>query len=135
MTPRLPRATAVVLLLAVSACSPTTYDASAGTTEAPATSSTLPTGTLEELLPLMQAEVDALPALVAAGKGDGTAATRIEQYWASIRPEVLAGWPELVTDFEFVVRLCRTAADRNRPANADRASKNMEALVSAVLAG
>jgi hypothetical protein len=41
--------------------------------------------------------------------------------------------PELVPDFEFVVRRCRAAADRNRPADADRAFKNLTALVDAYL--
>ena len=117
----------------LTACSPTTYDEAAGTTDAPATTSTLPVGTLAELLPRMQDEVEALPALVVSGDGDGTSATRIEEYWAAIQPEIEADWPDLVEDFEFVVRLCREAADRRRPANADRASRNMATLVDAIL--
>ena len=38
----------VVLLVALTACASTTYDNSLGTTAAPATSSTLPTGTRSE---------------------------------------------------------------------------------------
>ena len=117
----------------LAACSPTTYDSAAATTQAPATTATVPTGTFAELLPRMQAEVHGLAEKVASGQGDLDAAARIEEYWAVIRPDVAAGWPALVEDFEFVVRLCRDAAERNRPANADRASKNLDALVATIL--
>jgi len=128
---------AVVALCALtiaSACSPTTYDSSAETVpSADATTTTLPTGTAAELLPLMLAEVQGLPLKVMNAKGDGTAATRIEQLWAAIQPEIEANRPELVSDFEFVVRRSRDAADRNRPADADRAFKNLTSLVEAYL--
>ena len=126
-------ALAATLLLTLAACGPTTYDSSANTTLPPSTSSTLPAGTLQELLPRMQHEVAGLSALVTTGRGDGESATRIEQYWAALTPEVTKRWPDLVEDFNFVVRLCRDAADRRRPANADRAAKNLDALATAVL--
>ena len=129
---------AIVLTLALGvlvACSPTTYDSSAETVPAvDATTSTLPSGTAAELLPLMLAEVQGLPLKVMNAKGDGDAATRIEQLWAAIQPEIEANRPELVSDFEFVVRRTRDAADRNRPADADRAFKNLTSLVEAYLA-
>jgi hypothetical protein len=137
VTPRVSRVAAAtappLLVLALAACSPTTYDASAATTVAPSTSSTLPVGTLTELLPRMQREVDGLSALVIAGHGQGESATRVQQYWAAIKPEVTARYPKLVNDFEFVVRLCRTAADRKRPANADRAAADIDALAASIL--
>ncbi len=126
-------ALAATVLLTLSACSPTTYNSSADTTLPASTSSTLPAGTLQELLPRLQHEVAGLSALVVTGNGDGESATRIEQYWAAIQPEVAAGWPDLVEDFDFAVRLCRSAADRRRPANADRAAKNLDALAVAIL--
>ena len=125
---------AALSLAALSACSPTTYDASAETT--PPTdqvTTTLPTGTAAELLPLMLAEVEGLPLRVMNADGDGAAATRIEQLWAAVQPEIEANDPDLIPDFEFVIRRCRQAADRNRPADADRAAKNLAALVDAYL--
>jgi hypothetical protein len=125
---------AMCAALALCACSPTTYDASASTEPAAdATTSTLPAGTAAELLPLMLAEVQGLPLKVMNAKGDGAAATRIEQLWAAVQPEIEANRPELVPDFEFVVRRSRAAADRNRPADADRAFKNLTSLVQAYL--
>ena len=129
------RVTVAILALGLmSACSPTTYDASAETTPAvSAVTTTLPSGTAAELLPLMLAEVQGLPLKVMNAEGDGAAATRIEQLWAAVQPEIEANRPELVADFEFVVRRSRDAADRNRPADADRAFKNLTSLVEAYL--
>lgn len=132
MIRRLPFAALVALPL-LTGCSPTTYDAAAATTQAPATTMATLTGDLAELLPAMQAEVAGLAEKVSTGQGDRDAAARIEEYWAAIQPEIEAEWPHLIGDFEFVVRRCREAADRNRPADADRASKNLDALVAAIL--
>ncbi len=78
-------------------------------------------------------EVANLAQRVVDSDGDGAAATRIEQMWAAIEPAVTAEHPELVSGFDFVVRRCRDAADRNRPADADRAFKNLQSLVEAYL--
>lgn len=128
------RVLAVCALVSLAACSPTTYDATASTEPAAAaTTTTLPSGTAAELLPLLLAEVQGLPLKVMNASGDGAAATRIEQLWAAVKPEIEANRPELVPDFEFVVRRSRAAADRNRPADADRAFKNLTSLVKAYL--
>jgi hypothetical protein len=127
-------ALAACALAALAACGPTTYDASDSTEpDVVATTTTLPTGTAAELLPVMLAEVQGLPQKVMDASGDGAAATRIEQLWAAMKPEIEAAKPGLVADFEFVVRRCRAAADRNRPADADRASKNLDSLIQAYL--
>ncbi len=121
-------------LLALSACSPTTYNAADDTKPpAAATTTTLPAGTAAELLPRMLTEVQGLSTRVANADGAGAAATRIEQLWVAVQPEIEATQPDLVEDFEFVVRRCRSAADRKRPADADRAYKNLTSLVAAVL--
>jgi hypothetical protein len=121
-------------MLALTACTPTTYDSSLATTVAPeATTTTLPVGTAAELLPRMLLEVQGLSEKVAAKQGEQESATRIEQYWAAVQPEIERDHAALVPDFEFVVRRCRAAADRHRPADADRAAKNLAELVTAVL--
>lgn len=121
-------------VLVFSACSPTTYDSTKVTD--PTTvevSTTVLGGSPSELLPLMLAEVQALSLRVSNNDNDGAAATRIEELWAAIKPGIEATQPGLIEDFEFVVRRCRAAADRNRPADADRAFKNLDALVTAYL--
>lgn len=131
-----PRILAVALAggLTLTACS-TTYDPTLSTSAETtvATSTTLPSGTVAELLPLMLAEVKALSERVAAGDGAGAAADRIEQYWNAMSDEITATAPEMVEDFEFVVRRTRAAADRKRPADADRAYRNLQSLADSLL--
>jgi hypothetical protein len=127
--------TAVLATLLITACSPTTYDSSLETTTPVAvTTTSLPIGSAAQLLPVMLTEVQGLSEKVAANKGDGETATLIEQLWAAMKPEIESARPELVKDFEFVVRRCRTAADRRRPADADRAYRNLSELVDNYLA-
>ena len=124
----------LLVVQSTAGCSPTTYNESvttAGDTVASTTSlvSTDPA----EVLPLMLNEVADLARRVVDRDGDGDAATRIEEMWAAIQPTVQIERPELVGDFDFVVRRCRAAADRNRPADADRAFKNLQSLVESYL--
>ncbi|MEY4176283.1 MAG: hypothetical protein RI900_3448 [Actinomycetota bacterium] len=120
--------------LGTAACS-STYDASLATpaSTVPATSSTLPSGTVAELLPRMLDEVKALSEKVAANEGDNASAALIDQYWQAMRAEVEAQHPDLVDGFEFVVRRCQAAADRRRPADADRAYRNLQTIADTLL--
>ena len=122
-----------VLVVAITACASTTYDNSLGTTAAPTTSSTLPTGTVAELLPRMVTEVQGLSAKISAFKGEQDSAALIEHLWAAMKVEVQRQWPEDVDAFEFIVRRCRQGADRHRPADADRAYRNLVELRDAIL--
>ncbi len=123
---------ATVVLLAVSGCS-STYDSTiANTTTTVAVTTTLPTGTVDQLLPVMLAEVKALSEKVAANQGDDASATLIEQLWAAMQPEITADHPDLVPSFEFIVRRCRAAADRSRPADADRAYRNLQTIADSL---
>jgi len=137
MTPRTPIALAgaTLALLVASGCSATTFDESiANTTTTVAVSTTLPSGTVAELLPVMLAEVKGLSEKVAANQGDDEAATAIEQLWAAMRPEIESTHDDLVPAFEFVVRRCRAAADRSRPADADRAYRNLQTIADSLQA-
>ena len=49
--------------------------------------------------------------------------------------EVQRQWPEDLDAFEFIVRRCRQGADRHRPADADRAYRNLVELRDAILGG
>jgi hypothetical protein len=137
MTSRITVAALVGILAlssSITACA-STYDpslASTGDTVA-ATTTSLPTGTVEELLPLMLAEVKALSERVAASDDAREAADRIEQYWNAMRDEITAEHKDLVEDFEFVVRRTQAAADRKRPADADRAYRNLQTLADSIL--
>ena len=135
MSPRTPIVLfgASLMLLGVSGCS-TSFDASiANTTTTVAVTTTLPTGTVAELLPVMLAEVKGLSEKVAANSGDDASATLIEQLWAAMQPEIAAEHEDLVPSFEFIVRRCRAAADRSRPADADRAYRNLQSIADDLL--
>lgn len=135
MTRRTPIALAgaALLTLSLSACS-TTFDSTiANSTTTVAVTTTLPTGTVAELLPLMLAEVKGLSEKVAANDGDGPAAERVAQYWDAMKDEISSTHPDLVPAFEFVVRRCQAAADRSRPADADRAYRNLQTIHDAIL--
>jgi hypothetical protein len=123
-----------LILTTATACA-STYDASLATTgeTVAITTTSLPTGTVAELLPLMVAEVKALSERVAASDDAKEAADRIEQYWNAMRDEVAADHPDMVEDFEFIVRRVHAAADRKRPADADRAYRNLQTLVDSIL--
>lgn len=124
----------VAIALALGACNATTYDGSlATTTSAVPTTTTVPAGSVAELLPVMLDEVRLLSEKVAANSGDAVSATYIEQLWAAMSAEVQASYPDSFEDFEFVVRRCRAAADRSRPADADRAYRNLQTLADAIL--
>lgn len=114
-------------------CAPTTYDESIATTTLPSTTTTLPVGTLAEILPVMLDEAAGLSTKVMNGSGARLAADRIGHYWDAIEAEVTRDYPEFVEDFEFVVTRCRLAADRKRPADADRAYRNLQTLADALL--
>jgi hypothetical protein len=136
MTRRIPLAVAgaALVLFAATGCSATTFDASLESTSSTvAVTTTLPTGTVAELLPRMLVEVQALSEKVAANSGDDASATYIEQLWAAMQPEIEATHKDLVPAFEFIVRRCRQAADRSRPADADRAYRNLQSLTDDLL--
>jgi hypothetical protein len=117
-----------VAVLASSGCA-STFDASiANSTTTVAVTTTLPTGPVAELLPVMLAEVKGLSEKVAANAGDDASATLIEQLWTAMQPEITADHKDLVPSFEFIVRRCRAAADRRRPADADRAYRNLQTI-------
>jgi hypothetical protein len=124
---------AVPVALLASSCTAKRPDATPAVTVAPTTTFAVPAGGAAVVLPLMLDEVAGLSAKVSANSGDGAAADRIEQMWASIKDEVQQTHPELVEDFEFVVTRCRLAADRNRPADADRAYRNLQTLLATYL--
>lgn len=133
MTPHRSLALATIAAVTLLAGCSTTYDESLATSEtvATTTSSSLPVGATTDLLSRMLDEVRGLSAKVAADEGDDAAAARIEQLWEAVRDDVTATAPDMVADFEFVLRRCRSAVDRHRPADADRAFKNLDLLVAA----
>lgn len=122
--------------LGLAACG-TTYDEQIASDESiaaePSTTTTLPTGTAAELLPKLAEEAGQLSTLMIDGGDASAAAERIAQYWAAVKTEVNASRPELLSDFAANVERCTTAVQFKRAADADKASKNLDALVDSYL--
>lgn len=132
MTPR--RTVAVTLALATAVTAPacaTTYDESEAPTVPVVTTTTLPSGPPAELLGRLVAEAAPLGTMIDEHRS-GTRPTlaHIEVLWQVVRPDVERTHPQLVEDLDANVARCRAAVERNRPADADKAYRNLRALVA-----
>ena len=63
--------------------------------------------------------------------GQPQALVRVEAIWALVRPEVATDRPELLEGFDTVIDLVRRSVERRRPADADKAHKNLLTLIAA----
>jgi len=118
-------------VVALPACA-TTYDTTLATEQSStSTSSTLPTGTAEELLPRLLAEVSGLSGLMIAGGDADGSGQRIQELWDAARADVDAHRPDLTSDFSSMVALAEKAVRFKRAADADKAAKNLAVLVDA----
>jgi hypothetical protein len=133
-------AAAVLLAVAVplaAGCASTTYDETLATsaTTAVATTTTLPTGTADELLERLRAEAASLSTVMIDEGDDDAVVARISALWDAASREVGATRPDLSVSFENAVALSRKAVQFGRAADADKASLNFDALVDAYLLG
>ena len=90
-------------------------------------------GTAAELLPQLAAEAEGLSRVMIDGGDDQASAERIDALWQAVRQEIAASRPELLADFDANVGRCATAVRFNRAADADKAARNLRALVDAYL--
>ena len=126
---------ATVLATSIGAgCASTTINTAATTLPggAPPTSVFTARGSRAELLDEWQVELAVLSARLVDNEGGTPALARIELLWDTVRPEIEAGHPDLTPGFEAVMGLTRTAVERRRPADADKASKQLRDLIEAI---
>lgn len=123
-----------ITVAAGTACAPTKYDETVATGTVVETTTTVPGGSAEELLPRIVGEAAALSELIANKGADGAAAERITALWAAAVDEVSVTRPDLLPDLQANVERCSVAAKFNRPADADKAFRNLTVLVDAYLA-
>jgi hypothetical protein len=120
---------ATLASITLAGCAPTTYDASEGTTIPSLVTTTLPSGPASELLPRLSEAMKSLSSYIgpnasgktAAGKNDVLA--EIEALWSAVETEVSDSSPGTAESLGRMVDLARTAVERNRPADADKAAK------------
>jgi hypothetical protein len=124
----------VATALVLASCS-TTYDNSIPSEPPPVTTTTLPSGDADTLLPRLLTASESLSMQI-TGKGDKTAvADQIASLWNASKQEVGQRHPELLGDFEANVTRSANAARFNRAADADKAFKNFQVLVAAYFGG
>lgn len=126
----------VVVLGAVvlSACAETTIDPAATTVpsaDAPPTTRFQPSGTTAELLDQLAVETEGLSDRLVDNDGQREALARIEAIWALVRPAIEDDRAELLGGFDTVIDLVRRSVERRRPADADKAHKNLLTLIAA----
>ena len=130
-----PRLVAVFVSAAsLLSCAETTIDPAATTVRpdgAPATTAFVPTGSTAELLGQLTTETASLSDRIIENEGQRQALARIEALWALIRPAIEAEREELLEGFDTVVDLLRRSVERRRPADADKAHKNLLTLIAA----
>jgi hypothetical protein len=124
---------AVVVVAGLSACAATTYDAALVADTSPATTTTLPTGSAADLLPQLQAEAARLSSVMIAEGDDQAISQQIAALWAAVRDEVHSDRPDLVAAFDQNVAMVARAVQFKRAADADKAARNLTALVTAYL--
>jgi hypothetical protein len=129
-------ALALAAMCGATACA-TTIDSSLATTTTLAsqsTTTTLPVGDAATLLPQLLEEASTLSRRVRQNDGDRDALERMDALWAASRSEVGSTAPELLGSFDGQLALAGRAVQYNRPADADKAYRNLTALVDSFLA-
>lgn len=118
-------------VLVISTGCSTTYDRTAGTTVAPinASTTTLPTGTVEELLPRLVAAMTGLSSLIGPNQSGHTASGKadllalINALWNAAETELITVDPVAAESLGRLVDLSNTAVNANHPADADKAAR------------
>jgi len=119
---------------ALTACA-TTIDTSATTVvSSPPSAATVTAApaSIDERLAALAGEVGVLSERLVDNEGQTEALVRIESHWAAIRPEIDAERPELLAGFDAAIGQVRRSVERRRPADADKASKNLNTLIAAL---
>lgn len=103
--------------------------------EAPRTSSEVAAttyvaeGTTAELLQRLLDDSRHLSERIIDNEGDNELLARIDATWAAARPGVDDAAPDLVDDVERALAMLHNGVNRRRPADADKGSRNLEAVV------
>jgi hypothetical protein len=140
-------AMAVIAMLATAACSTTVDDAGVNEAgdelsdevepldsgvivddEVPVTTVAI-LGSAAELLPEIGIDMSRLSAQISDEGGEDETLARIEANWAAISAEVERDRPELVGNIQTTIDMARTAVERKRPADADKAFSILRDLV------
>lgn len=119
--------------LTLASCATTIVD-TAPTTTVTATTTTIPIGSTTDLMTELQDRLNQLSvATFAQDKPKAkTILADIEAVWIALQPRASADGDQLVADLERIIDLARASVVRNRPAEADKASRFMQLLVESI---
>ncbi len=118
---------ALLWLTALTGCK-TTIDDTVSESTGPATTTTLPNGPIDELLPRLVTEAGKLSDVIGS-RGDRSAQMRvINDLYDVVRPQIAAIDGVVALDFDGAIELCRKGEKFNRPADADKCFRNLTAL-------
>ncbi len=127
------------VLTIVAACGSTTFDESIAPTSQVTVPFTVPTGTTPELLQSLATSLNDLSGLIgpdSSGRtpeGKNELITVIESLWEAVRTDVTATDPDAADALGRMVALARTAVERSRPADADKAARFAGQVIDAYL--
>jgi len=122
----------VGLAFVASGCTATTVDPAVTTSgDLPTTIALAIDEGRDELLVQLDVELGALSRRISESDGEAEALARIDTLWSALQVDLQTDRPELVAGFRSVIDLARSAVNRRRPADADKARLNAEALFAA----
>ncbi len=130
MTARTTLAVLAVSLVSLTSCA-TTFIDTAPTTTAVAPTTTIPSGTPDELFAQMQQTI-ALLSKALSESNKGVARLRlaeIESIWSTLKPQVAERGDQFVEDIQRIVDLAISSIERNRPADADKSLRFLTLVI------
>lgn len=120
--------------LGATSCASTTFDTSVTEPPAVAVTTTLPAGPAAELLPRLVVETGLLSNAIGDATGKTEQLEVIHNLWNAVRPEIVDTEGDLAAEeFDGAFILCDRAEQFNRPADADKCFRNVQALGDAYL--
>ena len=120
----------VMATLALSACATTIID-TAPTTTLVAPTTVVPSGTAEELFPLLQRTIAEMSKAISDSNG-GFAKTKlaeVREIWKVLQPQITERGDQFVQDLQRIIDLALSSVERNRPADADKALRFLTLVI------
>jgi len=120
----------VMATLALSACATTIID-TAPTTTLVAPTTVVPSGTVEELFPLLQRTIAEMSKAISDNNG-GVAKTKlaeVREIWKVLQPQITERGDQFVQDLQRIIDLAMSSVERNRPADADKALRFLTLVI------
>ncbi|MDP5067988.1 MAG: hypothetical protein NWP35_00605 [Ilumatobacteraceae bacterium] len=126
----------IVGATSLSACATEIVGSTQSTIPVVTTTTTLPApiGDIESLLTQLHTEATGLGQLVVDGKTSEAAliVARADAIWVAIEPQILESKIDIAEDVKRIVDLFHTAAERKRPADADKAVRFTTLMLESV---